>query len=402
VTASRPGYVTATGTATGSSLITGTAPTFTSPVATADGFTFDISNYDPNAMYAISAPAGVSITVNNGHFTVTGLAPLDSATISFTVTVPGSLDAQADITGQALAAVVPTVTPTPSVTPTATPSVTPTATPSVTPSVTPTATPTVTPSATPTVTPSATPTAKSSVDSIVPLPDGVVSPSNDGGLGSLGNLAPVDGVITPTPSDSAGVLTNSAGKLDFSGANELHPGTTTVLIDGHKVTATLDRSGMRATVTAGGLSMELAMMVDGKEVAFPAGSILTVPERARLQVVLHGFKTFTTATTWGFSSPTMLDNFSIASDRSGWSQFTLPESMKPGDHTLAATGTAPDGKSAALAIGIRIVPAAAEAPATLGKAVSPGSSSANWWWLLLLLLIPLAFGAGRYLNRYDD
>ena len=65
-----------------------------------------------------------------------------------------------------VAAVRPTVTPSPI--PTATPTTTPTATPTATPTMTPTATPTMTPTATPTMTPTATPTA-------LPQPEGVYS-----------------------------------------------------------------------------------------------------------------------------------------------------------------------------------------------------------------------------------
>jgi predicted RNA-binding protein with TRAM domain len=360
VTAARTGYVTFAASATGSALITGTVPTFTAPTSTADGFTFDIANFDPTAVYAISVPAGAVVTQDGAHVTVTGLAAGASSTVTVTVSVDGSLDATADVTGQALAAV---------------------------PATTPTDTPLVAPTDSPSDAPIGSPADGLAFNPLTTLPEDVTSPS-DPGVDALGDVAPP--IVAP-----------SSDPANFNGGKELAPSETTVLIGGHKVVAKLDRSGMRAIVTAGGLTMELALMVDGHEVAFPAGSILTVEQGAHLAVVLRGFKSATQASVWGYSTPVLLDRFKVAADQSGTAEFTLPESMKPGDHTLVAAGIVPSGKTATMAIGIRIIPVAATAPGTLGKPVS--SDGFNWWWLTLLL-VPAGLAGFWFLiwRRRDD
>ncbi len=51
-------------------------------MGTADGFTFDIANYDPAFTYAVSATGGTVVIDSNGHVTVTGLAPATASTVT--------------------------------------------------------------------------------------------------------------------------------------------------------------------------------------------------------------------------------------------------------------------------------------------------------------------------------
>ena len=56
-----------------SALDTGTTPTFSAPVLTADGFTFDIANYDVNATYTVGATSSGIATIDSfGQVVVTG------------------------------------------------------------------------------------------------------------------------------------------------------------------------------------------------------------------------------------------------------------------------------------------------------------------------------------------
>ncbi len=140
ITASRSGYASASATATSSALGAGIVPSLSAPTSTADGFTFDIENYDPAAGYVLTASNDAVVYQVAGHVVVTGLDAAASATITVTVSAVGALDAQASVTGQALS-LAPAPSPTPTPTPKPTPSTVPTTGPSSDPSGEPTQAP---------------------------------------------------------------------------------------------------------------------------------------------------------------------------------------------------------------------------------------------------------------------
>ena len=103
VSTTRTDYVPGSSDVAGTALETGVAPTFGAPTRTADGYTVQIDNFDPLAVYTFSAPPGASAAVDgSGLVTVTGVAPADSATVGVTVSKTGFTDAQAPVTGTAL------------------------------------------------------------------------------------------------------------------------------------------------------------------------------------------------------------------------------------------------------------------------------------------------------------
>jgi Ca2+-binding RTX toxin-like protein len=106
VVASRVGYSNATATVTGYALVSQPAgnsalyPTFATTTSTSDGFTAQITNYDPAFSWSAS-PSNASIL--NGVLTVTGLAPSTSLAVTVTTTRPNYLSGYAIITGTSLA-----------------------------------------------------------------------------------------------------------------------------------------------------------------------------------------------------------------------------------------------------------------------------------------------------------
>ena len=103
--ATQDGYTATSAAQSGSALPAGVVPAFSAPVATADGFTFDVTNYDPNALYTLGASNGGTAAIDSeGHVTVTGLAPGDSSTVDVMVSVSGSLSSFGSVTGTALLA----------------------------------------------------------------------------------------------------------------------------------------------------------------------------------------------------------------------------------------------------------------------------------------------------------
>ena len=84
-------------------------PTFDVPVRTADGFTVNITNYDPSFVWPTQTVDAGTVTAGTPSgatlgLSVTGLAPDESATITATTTRDGYTAGSASVTGQALGA----------------------------------------------------------------------------------------------------------------------------------------------------------------------------------------------------------------------------------------------------------------------------------------------------------
>ena len=84
-------------------------PTATSPVATATGFTFTISNYSNSYTYALTTTNG-SATRSLGDVTVSGLTAGESATVTIAVTRTNYKSASKAVTGSAIPAPTTTTT----------------------------------------------------------------------------------------------------------------------------------------------------------------------------------------------------------------------------------------------------------------------------------------------------
>jgi titin len=90
VTVSHDGYADATSQQSGTALAAGIAPSLADVVATADGFTFTIANYDAALVYTDSvAPAGVVVIAADGTGIVSGEAAGAVVSLTVTATDPG-------------------------------------------------------------------------------------------------------------------------------------------------------------------------------------------------------------------------------------------------------------------------------------------------------------------------
>ena len=76
-------------------------PNFDVPIATADGFTVAVNNYDADYTWAASTNAGSASIDSNGLITVTGLNPGQSATVTVTTNRTGYASGTADVSGNA-------------------------------------------------------------------------------------------------------------------------------------------------------------------------------------------------------------------------------------------------------------------------------------------------------------
>jgi hypothetical protein len=110
VTVSRLGYTDAVATQSGAALATGTAPVLSDVVATADGFTFTIANYDAALSYTTSlSPSGVVVIAVDGTGTVSGESAGQLVNLAVTATDPGVSIASASTSATVL---LPGTTPT--------------------------------------------------------------------------------------------------------------------------------------------------------------------------------------------------------------------------------------------------------------------------------------------------
>jgi titin len=380
VMASVSGSLSSFGSVTGTALLAGVTPTLSVPTSTADGFTFDITNYDPQTLYTFGATGGTVSVDSTGHVTVTGVAAGDSSTVTVTAIVNGSTDASDSVTGQALPA--PVVTPTPTPTPTSTP--TPTPTPSATPTTPASQTPSPTPSHT--ESPAVTPSPSSSA---VNRAHGLVDTSTIGKVDTGSNDVPADSSADGSAADSSSVDGGSLADVPAPEvADAVKPGDGSVTLNGATAASTLSRTHSRLVLTSGGLVLELAAIVNGHEVMLPDGSVFTAVQGGHLHVWLKGFKAGTPATVWGFSTPVLLTKLGIGANHQGDAEFTLPMSMKPGNHMLVVSGTAANGKRAQMTVGLVITAAAP----SLANPVHHPAGGSNWTWLWWLLggLIALA------------
>ena len=75
ITAAKAGFTTASSSVVGSALRTGIAPTFSTPTRTPSGYSFQITNYVPSALYTFDAGNGATVNVFGGsNVVVSGLS----------------------------------------------------------------------------------------------------------------------------------------------------------------------------------------------------------------------------------------------------------------------------------------------------------------------------------------
>jgi titin len=102
VTASEDGFTTTSDSTTSSALDTGTVPTFSTPVRTAGGYTFTISNYSSSVSYDASPTNGSAFVDSSGLVTVTGLAAGSPSTTTVTASRTGYTTTARFTTGSSL------------------------------------------------------------------------------------------------------------------------------------------------------------------------------------------------------------------------------------------------------------------------------------------------------------
>ena len=108
VTTTRSGYGTGSAQVSASALAAALTPTFATPAPTADGFSVQATNHDPDFTWTVSASAGTATIDPLGLVTVTGLNPGASSTVTVNTSREGHAPGSGNVTASALGVAPPT------------------------------------------------------------------------------------------------------------------------------------------------------------------------------------------------------------------------------------------------------------------------------------------------------
>lgn len=202
------------------------------------------------------------------------------------------------------------------------------------------------------------------------------SNGNDGG----GDLGGGGGGALPPPEpeeeddDGAGddepaPVTNPDGSLPSQ-----PPGTSTLLLDGEPVEATVTTSGSSVTVSGEGFSLTLAALTsDRAALSSTDGTSLQLSAGGQLGVAFDGLQRGSSLDGWLFSDPVLLGTAPATSAGDGDATWPVPDDTATGTHTVQINGTLADERSVTFNLGIDVEAAVSfsdvDPDATHGEAI---------------------------------
>lgn len=381
VSATSPGHTTVSSTVGGTSFPNGRVPGISAVTRTGDGFIFSIDR-QPGVSYSVSSDAG-TVTISGSTVTVTGLGVGATTTVHITASEPGSLDATADVAGTSIAAGVAPVLGTPV-------SVAGGYVVMIT-------------NYSAAVGYRLSSTAGSVTQSgarltVLGLADGASATltviAQRGGYhdasattsGQALDAAPAG--TGPTPQSASDPLRNVVESTAGSGA---------VMQNGVPVPGRFSHDAGRVTVSSrDGLTLTVEARDGTRVVPLAPGGVVEVRRGGQVLVTVSGFGGLTQVQIWGMSLSTRLGEAQTDVNGGATHLLRLPQTLRPGVHTLVVTGRAADGSAVSLQVGIRVL------DAVRTSSVSPG---ADWLWVLLAFAIVLVvcawFVVARRRRRRD-
>ena len=305
-------------------------PTATTPVATATGFSFTISNYSNLYTYALTASKG-SVSRSNDDVTVAGLVAGESATVTIAVTRVNYKPASRSILGSAL--------PAPTTTTTAAPALSIVIQAPVTP-ITPVTTVAQGQASIATVAPTTTTT--------TPIP--VLSAGK--GIVPTTTVAPTKSNTFVTTTLPRIVTTTTAGPPVVG---KVESGQTAVQVDGVKTDAVVSRENNQMVVTAGSLSATLSGLDKaGKTSALDSDGNIRLTGGDVIKISVGGFKPKSVVEVWLFSTPTKLGSAVVGADGAINGLFTIPVGTSSGPHRVVISAKLANGKTTTFTLGILV------------------------------------------------
>ena len=296
-------------------------PSATTPVATATGFTFTISNYSNSYNYAITTTKG-TVSRTTDDVTVTGLVAGESATVTISVTRSLYKPASKTVTGSAIP-------------------------------------------------PATTTTAVPALSIVIQAPVTTVAQ----GQMSVATLAPTtttlpvlaaNGVPVPTttttaPTRARTVVTTTLPRIVTTTTlgppvvDKVDAGQSVVQVDGVKTAAVVTRSNNQMVVSAGSLSATLSGLdKTGKRAALDSNGVVHLAVGDVIKISLGGFKPESIVEVWLFSTPTKLGTAEVGADGKMSGEYKLPFGTKSGAHRVVVTAKLPNGKPTTFTLGILV------------------------------------------------
>jgi hypothetical protein len=295
-------------------------PTVSTPVATASGFTFTISNYLNTYTYSLSTSKG---SVSR------------SATVTIAVTRTNYKPASKKVTGTAIPAATTT-----------------------------------------TVKSTTTTTAAPALSIVIQAPASTVVQ----GQASVATVAPAtttttvavlaaNGLPVPTtttsttvaPARSKPVVTTTLPRVVTTTTvgppvvDKVDAGQTAVQVDGVKTNALVTRQNNQMVVTAGSLSATLSGLdKTGKRSPLDSDGNIHLSAGDEIKISVGGFKPGSVVEVWLFSTPTQLGSAVVGADGTVSGTYKLPFGTKSGLHRVVVTAKLPNGKPTTFTLGILV------------------------------------------------
>ena len=303
-------------------------PTATTPVATATGFKFSISNYSSSYTYALTTTKG-TVSRSTDDVTVTGLDAGESATVTISVTRSLYKPASKTVAGSATPAATTTTTTTPT---------------------------TAAPALSIVIQAPVTTVAQGQVSVATVAPTTTTLPV----LGVNGAPVPTTTtpttvpvrIVTTTTSLPRIVTTTTVGPPEVA---KVSAGQSAVQVDGVTTDAVVTRENNQMVVTAGSLSATMSS-VDKTGNVLPLDSDgtvhLSVGDVIKLSV--GGFDPGSTVEVWLFSTPTKLGSLIVGTDGTINGLFSVPAGIKSGSHRVVISAKLANGKPTTFTLGILI------------------------------------------------
>jgi len=305
-------------------------PTATTPVATATGYTFTISNYSSSYTYALTTTKG-SVSRSTDAVTVTGLTAGESATVTIAVTRTNYKPASKTVTGSA----TPATTTTTSTTTTAAPALSIVIQAPVT----------------------TVAQGQASVATIAPTTTTLPV------LGANGSPVPTTTTTSTTIplTQSKAVVTTTLPRTVTTTTvgppvvDKVDAGQTAVQVDGVKTDATVTRENNQMVVTAGSLSATLSGLdKTGKRSPLDSDGNIHLAAGDEIKISVGGFKPGSLVEVWLFSTPTQLGTAVVGADGTVSGTYRLPAGTKSGTHRVVVTARLANGKSTSFTLGILV------------------------------------------------
>jgi len=301
-------------------------PTATTPVATATGFTFTISNYSASYTYALTTTKG-TVSRLAEDVTVAGLSAGESVTVTIAVTRTNYKPASKTVTGSAI--------------PPATTTTTTTAAPALSIVIqAPVTTVAQGQVSVATVAPTTT-----STTIVVLGANGLPAPTTT-------TIAPPKPAATTTTILPAIVTTTTVGPPEVA---KVSAGETAVQVDGVTTDAVVTRENNQMVVTAGSLSATLSSLDNtGKTSPLDSDGNVHLTAGDVIKISVGGFEPGSQVEVWLFSTPTKLGSAVVGADGSINGLFTIPLGIKSGSHRVVISAKLANGKPTTFTLGILV------------------------------------------------